>query len=72
MAPGCYSDCVGTYYLASSADGRDVAAFDLSASNLVPGDTNRQLDVFVHEMRAPAPRAGTHSSQGVFPGSITD
>jgi hypothetical protein len=31
-----------------SADGR-VVAFDSSASNLVPGDTNSAFDIFVHE-----------------------
>jgi len=33
---------------AISADGRYVA-FESSASNLVPGDTNGTLDVFVHD-----------------------
>jgi Tol biopolymer transport system component len=36
-----------------SADGRYVA-FASGASNLVPGDTNEDADVFVHE-RGPAP-----------------
>ena len=35
-----------------SADGRFVA-FDSSATNLVAGDTNRVVDVFVHDRRSP-------------------
>ena len=38
-----------SYYPAISADGRYVA-FSSAASNLVPGDTNGQIDVFVHDM----------------------
>ena len=37
-----------------SPGGRYVA-FDSRASNLVPNDTNRQPDVFVHRRGAPAP-----------------
>jgi serine protease len=37
-----------SYYPSISADGRFVA-FGSSASNLVPGDTNGQPDVFVHD-----------------------
>jgi hypothetical protein len=38
----------GSYDAALSADGRFVA-FDSSAANLVPGDTNSSSDVFVHD-----------------------
>jgi Tol biopolymer transport system component len=40
----------GTYYfgLSISGDGRYVA-FESDASNLVPGDTNNETDVFVHD-----------------------
>ena len=38
----------GSYYPAVSADGRYVA-FDSHASNLVVGDTNGAVDVFVHD-----------------------
>jgi len=41
-----------------SADGRFVA-FDSSAWNLVPGDTNGVVDVFVHDRGAPATVATT-------------
>jgi len=33
-----------------SADGRFVA-FESGATNLVPGDTNRKVDIFVHDQR---------------------
>ncbi len=38
----------GSAFAAISADGRFVA-FQSVASNLVPGDTNNQIDVFVHD-----------------------
>jgi Tol biopolymer transport system component len=38
----------GSAWSAISADGRYVA-FDSSATNLVPGDTNGVLDVFIHD-----------------------
>jgi hypothetical protein len=36
----------GSYYPAISADGRDIS-FTSDATNLVPGDTNNDGDVFV-------------------------
>jgi Tol biopolymer transport system component len=47
-----------------SADGRFVA-FASDASNLVPGDTNGSLDVFVRERRAGTTRRVSVSSTGV-------
>ena len=41
-----------------SADGR-VVAFMSSATDLVPGDTNGEEDIFVHERRLPAKRIVT-------------
>jgi len=48
---------------ALSADGRFVA-FDSLSSNLVPGDTNRTGDVFVHDRRTGTTRRVSVSSDG--------
>jgi Tol biopolymer transport system component len=42
----------GSYYPSLSADGRFVA-FSSNATNLVLGDTNGAMDVFVHDRRSP-------------------
>lgn len=52
------SGCQGTYDSVSpsmSGDGRSVA-FHSAASNLVPGDTNGTVDVFVHEREELVPQ----------------
>jgi WD40-like Beta Propeller Repeat len=46
-----------------STDGRFVA-FESQASNLVPGDTNRANDVFVHDLRTGKTRRVSVSSSG--------
>jgi Tol biopolymer transport system component len=46
-----------------STDGRFVA-FESQASNLVPGDTNRANDVFVHDLRTDKTRRVSVSSSG--------
>ncbi len=59
----------GTYGVAMSADGRFIA-FDSSATNLVPGDTNGWRDVFVRDRqlgtteRVSVDSAGTQSVGG--------
>ena len=45
-----------SYRLAISADGRYVA-FDSTATNLVPGDTNGTDDIFVRDRSRARPRA---------------
>src|SRR5689334_8016822 len=40
-----------SFAAAISADGR-VVAFAADATNLVPGDTNRHTDIFVHDRQA--------------------
>ncbi|MFQ5723931.1 MAG: TolB family protein [Terriglobia bacterium] len=54
----------GSAFASLSADGR-LVAFQSIATNLVPGDTNGQIDVFVHDRDA--------DGDGVFdePGAIT-
>lgn len=53
----------GSGGIAISADGRYVA-FGSDASNLVPGDTNDHLDVFVHDRIAGTTRRVSVSSSG--------
>ena len=55
-----------SYSPAISADGRFVA-FDSSASNLVPGDTDRAGDVFVRDRGAPAADTATVSFDSPAP-----
>ncbi|MEW6074255.1 MAG: hypothetical protein AB1726_16885 [Planctomycetota bacterium] len=50
--------------IAISADGRFVA-FDSSATNLVPGDRNRQWDVFVHDRQTGETTRASVSSAGM-------
>src|ERR1051326_6265120 len=55
-----------------SADGRYVA-FESSADNLVPGDTNGQADIFVKDLQTGAiVRASTDASGGEANGSSSD
>ncbi len=54
-----------------SADGRYVA-FQSSASNLVPGDTNGAQDVFVYDRRANTIEAVTAGSSGSGASTIVD
>jgi Tol biopolymer transport system component len=66
----------GSASAAVSSDGRYVA-FGSGGSNLVPGDTNGQSDVFVHDTRTGVTRrvnvssAGGQSSQGAFASAIS-
>ncbi|MEU7191125.1 hypothetical protein [Streptomyces sp. NPDC045369] len=53
---------------AISADGRYVA-FDSDASDLVPGDTNGQSDVFVKDLRTGTVQRGNVASDGTQAGS---
>lgn len=53
-----------TFSASVSADGRFVA-FSSEASNLVPGDTNRRRDVFVHDRETGTTRQVSVSSDGV-------
>jgi len=53
----------GSSFPAISADGRSVA-FESFASNLVPGDTNGQWDVFVHDWITGATERVSVSSAG--------
>jgi hypothetical protein len=52
-----------SFKMAISADGRYVA-FDSTASDLVPNDTNDVPDVFVHDMRAGVTRRVSVASDG--------
>jgi Tol biopolymer transport system component len=52
-----------SFEAAMSADGR-VVAFSSQASNLVPGDTNRTLDVFAHDRRTRETTRVSVSSSG--------
>ena len=45
---GAQGNGYSSYYLSISGDGR-YAAFESEASNLVPGDTNADWDIFVHD-----------------------
>jgi len=60
-----------------SANGRYVI-FESSATNLVPGDTNGQVDVFVHDrqtrrtVRASVSTAGVQGDGHSRPGSVSD
>jgi Tol biopolymer transport system component len=51
VAPGGVQGNFGSYRAAISAGGRFVA-FESDATNLVPGDTNPRMDVFVRDRRA--------------------
>jgi Tol biopolymer transport system component len=53
-----------SYYPSISADGRCVA-FTSDATNLVPGDTNGRLDVFVHDRQTNIIERVSVDSQGV-------
>lgn len=53
----------GSAFAAISADGRFVA-FQSVASNLVPGDTNSQIDVFVHDRQTGATTRESVKSDG--------
>lgn len=57
----------GTSFSSISANGRFVS-FSSEATNLVPGDTNNALDVFVHDFGASGPRL---AKTGTCPGAIT-
>ncbi|MFO0983482.1 MAG: calcium-binding protein [Planctomycetota bacterium] len=61
----------GSDYPSISADGRFVS-FDSSASNLVPGDTNGWLDVFVHDRQTGATTRVSVDSQGVQGNFVSD
>ena len=50
-------------YPSLSADGRFVA-FQSSATNLIPGDTNDQLDIFVHDRQKNTIERVSVSTQG--------
>jgi Tol biopolymer transport system component len=52
-----------SHYSSLSSDGRFVA-FDSEASNLVPGDTNNTLDVFVHDRLTHTTRQVSIASDG--------
>jgi WD40 repeat protein len=54
----------GSYYPSISADGRFVA-FASSANNLVPGDTNRDADVFIHDCQTGITKRVSVDSSGV-------
>jgi Tol biopolymer transport system component len=53
----------GSTLPALSADGRFVA-FESTATNLVPGDTNAGLDVFVHDVRSGLTRRASLTAKG--------
>ncbi len=53
----------GSAFAAISADGRFVA-FQSIASNLVPGDTNNQIDVFVHDRQTGTTTRASVKSDG--------
>ncbi len=63
VGPGGAQSNADSRYAACSADGRHVA-FISFASNLVPGDTNGTLDVFVHDRLASATERVSVSSSG--------
>ena len=54
----------GSYYPAISADGRYVA-FESSASNLVPDDTNREADIFVRDLQANITRVSAWTTRAI-------
>jgi Tol biopolymer transport system component len=54
----------GSFYTAISADGRHVA-FCSHATNLVAGDTNRSLDVFVRDRRSGRTERASVGARGV-------
>ena len=64
VGPGGAQGNSGSFIPALSADGRFVA-FISTATNLVPGDTNDALDVFVHDRRT-----GTTRRVSVGPGGV--
>jgi hypothetical protein len=55
-----------SYFSAISADGRYVA-FESVASNLVPGDTNRESDIFVHGLQTGITKRVSIRSDGTQP-----
>jgi hypothetical protein len=55
----------GSYYPSTSADGRYVA-FQSAASNLVPGDTNGALDIFVYDRQLGTTELVSVSSSGTI------
>ncbi len=65
-----------SYHASISADGRYVA-FESSASNLVPGDTNGRMDIFVHDRitgiteRVSVDSSGIQANQGCGSPSIS-
>ena len=61
---GTQANFPGNDLIAISADGRYVA-FDSFASNLVPGDTDETLDVFVHDFATGGTERVNVSSAGV-------
>lgn len=64
-------DCIGSIFPAISADGRFVT-FRSAAPNLVPGDTNDEIDVFVRDRLAGVTRrvsVGSNGRQGNFSSS---
>jgi Tol biopolymer transport system component len=64
VGPGGVQGNSGSGTPSISADGRFVA-FDSAASNLVPGDTNGQTDVFLHDRQT-----GTTLRMSIGPGGI--
>ena len=54
-----------SYFSAISADGRYVA-FESYASNLVPGDTNREPDIFVRDLQTGITKRVSIRSDGAF------
>ena len=64
VGPGGAQGNGGSFMPAISADGRFVA-FESSATNLVPGDTNDMEDMFVHDRQT-----GTTRRVSVGPGGV--
>jgi Tol biopolymer transport system component len=60
----------GSYYPAVSADGRFVA-FQSDATNLVPGDTNGHMDVFVRDRLLGTTELVSLSTAGVHGGDLS-
>jgi Tol biopolymer transport system component len=71
VRPGGGSPNGGSTKPSISADGRRVA-FRSAASNLVPGDTNGTIDVFVRDLAAGTTRRVSLRSGGAQPDDVSD
>ncbi len=60
---GTQANIFGSDHASLSADGRFVA-FEAAATNLVPGDTNGQIDVFVHDRETGTTTRASVASDG--------